>query len=237
MARDGRRHRARHEHRATSSTCRPAMTAGSSATSPTSRCTSWAARTTPMTPEEYIAGLEGARRDEIAALDELIRATLPQLEPHVASGMLADGRYRYRYASGREGEWFHLGLASRKQYISLYVVAACDDGTYLAERYASAGPRRTSARAACASSALPTSTATSSGRCSPRPIRSSLAVRHRRDRRRRRGRRRRSGRAGGAGGAGPAWATARSACSPPSGSCGSSTPRPTRRRPRAGWDR
>ena len=87
-----------------------------------------------MTPEEYIGGLQGARRDEIATLDELIRTTLPHLEPHVASGMLAYGRYHYRYASGREGDWFHVGLASRKQYISLYVQCTVD-GQYVAERY------------------------------------------------------------------------------------------------------
>ena len=94
-----------------------------------------------MTPEEYIGGLDEPRRGEIAQLDELIRATLPQLEPHVASGMLAYGRYHYRYDSGREGDWFHVGLASRKRAISLYVVAACDDGTYLAERYAERLPK------------------------------------------------------------------------------------------------
>ncbi len=94
-----------------------------------------------MTPEEYIAALDGERRDDVARLDALIRATLPRLEPHVASDMLAYGRFHYRYASGREGDWFHVGLASHKQSISLHVVAACEDGTYLAERYAGRLPR------------------------------------------------------------------------------------------------
>jgi hypothetical protein len=49
--------------------------------------------------------------------------------------MLAYGRYRYRYASGREGEWFPIGLASNKRYISLYVTAADPEHGYLAESF------------------------------------------------------------------------------------------------------
>ena len=47
-------------------------------------------------------------------------------------GVLGYGSYRYRYASGREGEWFVVGLANRKQYISVYLSAE-EDGAYLAE--------------------------------------------------------------------------------------------------------
>jgi len=45
----------------------------------------------------------------------------PGIRTYLDHGMLAYGRYEYRYASGREGDWFVLGLASNKQYISLYV--------------------------------------------------------------------------------------------------------------------
>lgn len=86
------------------------------------------------TPEEYIAKLAEPRRTEIARLDELIRKTVPKLEPHVVAGMLAYGPFHYRYPSGREGDWFRIGVASNKQYISLYACAA-DDRGYVAERY------------------------------------------------------------------------------------------------------
>ncbi len=85
-------------------------------------------------PEEYLAGLDEPRRTEVRRVHDLIRATAPDLEPFVQSGMLAYGPFHYRYASGREGDWFVLGLASRKRYISLYVTAASDQG-YLAESY------------------------------------------------------------------------------------------------------
>lgn len=53
----------------------------------------------------------------------------------MGSGMIGYGRYHYRYASGREGDWCLLGLASHKRYISLYVTAEDGKGGYLAEAY------------------------------------------------------------------------------------------------------
>ena len=90
--------------------------------------------TDAQTPAEYMATLEEPRRSDVQAVHELIRRLAPDLEPHIASGMLAYGRYHYRSKSGREGEWFHLGLASNKRYISLYVMAADGNG-YVAESF------------------------------------------------------------------------------------------------------
>ena len=64
----------------------------------------------------------------------------PDLEPRIQSGMLAYGTYRYRYSTGREGEWFPIGLASQKRYISLYVIATLGD-RYLAETYVDRLPK------------------------------------------------------------------------------------------------
>ena len=91
--------------------------------------------TSAQTPDEYIERLEEPRRSDIRAVHDIIRREAPQLEPHIASGMLAYGRYQYKGKSkGAEGEWFHIGLASNKRYISLYVMAA-DGSGYLAESY------------------------------------------------------------------------------------------------------
>jgi Domain of unknown function (DU1801) len=86
------------------------------------------------TPAEYIETLDGPRRSDIAALDALIRKGAPKLEPFIHAGMLAYGPWHYKYDSGREGDWFHIGLASNKNYISLYVCAADAKG-YLAGCY------------------------------------------------------------------------------------------------------
>ena len=92
------------------------------------------------TPAEYIARLDEPRKTEVAALDQLIRKTAPKLEPFISNGMLAYGPWHYKYASGREGDGFHIGVASNKNYISLYVCAGDDQG-YIAERYKEALPK------------------------------------------------------------------------------------------------
>ena len=93
-----------------------------------------------MTPDDYIDALEEPRRGEIRELHDLIRATAPDLEPYVASGMLGYGPFHYRYASGREGDASLIALSSRKRYISLYVLCVTDGG-YLAEQYAERLPK------------------------------------------------------------------------------------------------
>ena len=87
-----------------------------------------------QTPEAFIEALPEPRRGEIRELDAMIRKAAPTLEPFVLSGTLGYGRYRYRGASGREGEWFRIGLASNQKSISLHVMAA-QAGGYLVDSY------------------------------------------------------------------------------------------------------
>lgn len=92
------------------------------------------------TPKEYIAQLEEPRKTEIQRLDRLIRQTVPKLEPHVMGGMLGYGKIHYKYASGREGDTAHIGVASNANYISIYACAA-DERGYVAERYKARLPK------------------------------------------------------------------------------------------------
>jgi hypothetical protein len=91
------------------------------------------------TPAEYLAQLDEPRKSEVAALDALIRKTAPKLAPFIHSGMLAYGPWHYKYASGREGDGFRIGVASNQNYISLYVCA--DEEGYVAERHKAALPK------------------------------------------------------------------------------------------------
>ena len=95
---------------------------------------------TARTPEEYIAELDEPRKSDVAALHALIRKTAPRLAPFIQSGMLAYGPFHCRYESGREIDWFKIGVASNAAYISLYACAA-DDRGYVAERYKGELPR------------------------------------------------------------------------------------------------
>ncbi len=93
-----------------------------------------------MTADDYIAALEEPRRGDVRRVHDLIRETLPDLEPNVDGGMLGYGRFHYRYASGREGDASLLALASRKASISLYVLCTTEAG-YLAEQYVERLPK------------------------------------------------------------------------------------------------
>jgi hypothetical protein len=102
-------------------------------------------KSTTTTPEEHIASLPDGARDDVATLDGAISAAMPGEERVVWEGkfwggteqrIIGYGTYHYRGRSGAEGEWFVVGLAAQKNYLSLYVNAA-EDGRYIGERYAS----------------------------------------------------------------------------------------------------
>jgi len=91
-------------------------------------------KTTATTHEQYLDALPEPRQADLRALHELIRETAPDLEPTMRFGMPGYGPYRYRYASGREGESAVISFASNKNYVSLYVTGG-PPGGYLAESY------------------------------------------------------------------------------------------------------
>jgi Domain of unknown function (DU1801) len=89
-----------------------------------------------MDIDSHIDSLPEPRRDIVRAVHDTIRAAAPDLEATMWSEkIIGYGSYHYRYASGREGDWFPVGLANQKQYVSLYICAADEDG-YLAEQNA-----------------------------------------------------------------------------------------------------
>jgi hypothetical protein len=95
---------------------------------------------TPPTVDEFLVALPADRRDTITTLHKAIRKAAPKLAPAVMSGMgpspiIGYGKYRYRSKSGREGDWFLIGLSAGKSYYSLHI-CACDKDGYLVERHA-----------------------------------------------------------------------------------------------------
>jgi hypothetical protein len=91
-------------------------------------------KSTAKTPEECIAQLEEPRKSQIKELYDFINKILPNEKPFMYAGIISWGKYHYKSKSNREGDWMMVGLASQKNYISVYVCAA--DGTqYVAEKY------------------------------------------------------------------------------------------------------
>lgn len=99
---------------------------------------------TDANPDDVIDSLPEPVREDMRRLDESIAQVMHGLPRDVWEGpfwggtqqrIIGYGRYIYRGRSGREGEWFIAGLASQKNYLSIYVSAA-EDGVYLAKRYA-----------------------------------------------------------------------------------------------------
>jgi len=92
------------------------------------------------TVEEFIAALPDDRRDTVTTVHKAIRKAAPKLAPAIMSGMgpsplIGYGKYHYKSASGREGDWFLIGLAAGKKDYALHICVGDKDG-YLVERNA-----------------------------------------------------------------------------------------------------
>jgi hypothetical protein len=83
--------------------------------------------------DDYLASLPNGRREIVTRVHEVVSEAVPELEARMWKTFIGYGTYHYRYASGREGDWFPIGLTNNKSYVSLYFCAAEGDG-YLAEK-------------------------------------------------------------------------------------------------------
>lgn len=86
------------------------------------------------TGEEYIHNLEGDRKEAIVFLHDFIQKVDPSFTPNFLYNMLGYGSFKYIGANKKEIDWPTIGLASQKNYISLYVCSIADK-QYLAEKY------------------------------------------------------------------------------------------------------
>lgn len=78
---------------------------------------------TDQSAEAFLNGLtdENKRRDAFTIL-ELMRK-ISQAEPKMwGASIIGFGDYHYKYASGREGDWFQIGFSPRKQDLTLYLI-------------------------------------------------------------------------------------------------------------------
>ncbi|GAA3889648.1 hypothetical protein GCM10022381_34560 [Leifsonia kafniensis] len=94
--------------------------------------------------DEYLEGLEGESGEAIRALDLLIHPLLNGLSRTLWEGVFRGGTEQQiigygdlvqTRSRGIEVEWFLIGLATQKNYLSLYVNAV-EDGEYLGQQFA-----------------------------------------------------------------------------------------------------
>ena len=93
--------------------------------------------------DEYIAQLPDEVRGDMASLDAVIAAEMQGLPRELYEGkfwggsdqeIIGYGRYSYQRSDKTKVEWFVVGLAVQKNYLSLYI-SAVEDGEYLSEKY------------------------------------------------------------------------------------------------------
>ncbi len=86
---------------------------------------------TQRTDDSVVAYLDSVENDKkrrdsftIMKLMQEVTGTEPAMW---GSSIVGFGEYTYKYASGREGEWFLVGFAPRKQNLTLYINGGFDN--------------------------------------------------------------------------------------------------------------
>jgi hypothetical protein len=94
-------------------------------------------RETTRSVAQFLRGVDRSRRADCeTVLDLMKRAT--RAEPRLwGTSIVGFGSYHYKYASGREGDWFLAGFSPRKQDLTLYLPAGFDGFPDLLERLGS----------------------------------------------------------------------------------------------------
>jgi len=96
---------------------------------------------TSLDPDLVMAEIkDGNRRCDVETLDALLRRLSGYRPVMWGPAMFGYGTYRYSYASGRQGEFFRCGFASRSRDLVVYVMSGFDR---LEQELDRLGPHRT----------------------------------------------------------------------------------------------
>lgn len=86
------------------------------------------------TIDEYFNQLPQERREPLLYLHTFIQKAAPSLKPVFAYNMPGYGTFKYTNYKKEVIDWPIVGLASQKNYISVYI-CAIDKGEYIAEKH------------------------------------------------------------------------------------------------------
>jgi hypothetical protein len=83
---------------------------------------------TEASVDDFIAGIaDEQRRKDCRALLAMMKRVTKAPPKMWGASMVGFGSYHYRYASGREGDWFLAGFSPRRQDLTVYVMAGFED--------------------------------------------------------------------------------------------------------------
>jgi len=67
------------------------------------------------------------RRDDSFVILDLMKEITGQEPKMWGDSIIGFGNYHYKYATGREGDWFVTGFSPRKQNLTLYIMSGFDE--------------------------------------------------------------------------------------------------------------
>ncbi len=77
--------------------------------------------------ESYLNNVaDEKKRQDSFAIMQLMQDVTGESPKMWGNSIVGFGSYHYKYASGREGDWFLTGFAPRKQSLTLYIMAGFD---------------------------------------------------------------------------------------------------------------
>ena len=66
------------------------------------------------------------KRDDSFAILDMMKEITGQEPKMWGDSIIGFGNYHYKYATGREGDWFVTGFSPRKQNLTLYIMSGFD---------------------------------------------------------------------------------------------------------------
>ncbi len=77
--------------------------------------------------QDYIENIpQEIQRNDALALRDLMETITHEPPRMWGTSIVGFGRYHYKYATGREGDWFLTGFSARKQNLTIYIISGFD---------------------------------------------------------------------------------------------------------------
>ena len=79
---------------------------------------------TKQSVKDFVNAIKDEQQKKDCRTVSLIMKRITKANPKMwGPGIVGFGSYHYKYASGREGDWFVVGFAPRKQNLTLYIMS------------------------------------------------------------------------------------------------------------------